>query len=305
MPRVLLRAIVASGLALVLGAPLPAAAAHDDYANPAFTSPLKAGLEHFYRREFRAARSSFDEALRVVPDNTFALSFTNAARANEPGALHALIDAEEDAAIAAPKNYLDHVRLAFSYLFAASEEGNRLADARDEFNTAMQIDSAAPAAHVGLGILRFAERSMNRSKAEFLAALRADPNNVLAREYLGLIYQVDLRDPQRALAYMINVPNLVPDYADIDFHIGSVMDDLKQYDAALKYLSTATQLDPTGVGEAGQHGYVLIARVFIKEHKLSDARRVLSAAVANDTDALIAHKMLDKLKAGDYGDVKS
>ena len=43
----------------------------------------------------------------------------------------------------------------------------------------------APAAHVGLGILRENERSMNRAKVEFLAALRADENNVLAREYLG------------------------------------------------------------------------------------------------------------------------
>ena len=272
----------------------------NDYANPAFSAALTKGLEAFYHRQFKDAENGFEAALKIIPDNTLALSFLNAAAANVPGALDSLINVEEDAVGGAPKSYANHVRLGFTYMFASISGRDRAQDAREELNGAVALAPAAPSAHVGLGIMRFNDRSMNRAKTEFLAALKADPNNVLAREYLGMIYQVDLKDPQRALAYMIDVPNLVPHYADINFHIGSLLDDLKQYNEAIKYLTTGVQLDTGNVGEAGQHGYVLLGRVYLAQHKLEDAKRVLKAAVANNADGIIARKLLEKIDHGDY-----
>jgi tetratricopeptide (TPR) repeat protein len=148
--------------------------------------------------------------------------------------------------------------------------------------------------------MRFNDRSANRAKGEFLAALRADPNNVLAREYLGELYQADLRDPQRGLSYVIDVPNMVPQYADIFFHIGSLLSDLAQPDAALKYLQEGLALDTGHVGEAGQHGLVLMGQIYINEHKLDDAKRVLQLAIDSDTDPIIAKTLLDKITSGAY-----
>jgi Tfp pilus assembly protein PilF len=148
--------------------------------------------------------------------------------------------------------------------------------------------------------LRFNERSANRAKTELLTALRADPNNVLAREYLGQLYQTDLRDPQRGLEYVIEVPNLVPNYADIQFHIGSLLSDLGQPDAAITYLRKGIALDANRVGEAGQHGYTLIARIYISQHKLKEATAVLNDAIAADVDTIYAKTLLAKIKNGDY-----
>jgi Tfp pilus assembly protein PilF len=173
-------------------------------------------------------------------------------------------------------------------------------DAREEFNAAVGIDANAQAAHIGLGILRENERSANRAKIEFLAALHADPNNVLAREYLAGIYQVDLRDPQGGLRYAIAVPNLVPDYADIQFHIASIMDDLQQYDAAIAYAKAGLALDSGRVGEAGQYGDTLIAQILLKQKKVADAKKYLEEAVANDADGIYARKLLDRIAKGDY-----
>jgi Tfp pilus assembly protein PilF len=289
--------------ALVLGGAAPPAgtpAPRNDYAKPSFAAPLADGLRHFYARDFKTAESDFNRALLVVPDNTLAISFLNAAAAQQAGELDVVTNVEEDAVSGAPKNYVDHVRLAFSYMFQSASGRDRTQDARDELNLAVNSDPDGQAAHVGLGILRFNDRSANRAKTELLAALRTDPSNVLAREYLGQLYQTDLRDPQRGLEYVIDVPNLVPQYADIEFHIGSLMSDLGQPEAAITYLKKGIALDEDHVGEAGQHGYTLIARIYIGEHKLKEATAVLNTAVDADVDTIYAKTLLAKIKAGDY-----
>jgi tetratricopeptide (TPR) repeat protein len=283
---------------------LPAAAAtpppgRNDYANFAFTQALSAGLKHFYARDFKAAQGDFDGALAAVGDNTLALSFLNASAA-QAGTLDALTNNEEDAVSATPKDYGDHVRLAFSYMFQSVAGRDRTQDARDELTAAVNLNPDGPAAHIGLGILRFNERSANRAKTELLLALKTDPNNVLAREYLGQLYQTDLRDPQRGLSYVIDVPNLVPGYADIEFHIGSLLYDLKQPQAAINYVKRGIDLDTGHVGEAGQHGYTLLAQIYIQQHKLDDAKKVLNEAIAVNADTIFAKTLLSKIKAGDY-----
>jgi len=302
MRRRLASVLAASMLAVPL---LGAAPARNDYANPAFTAALNAGLRAFYSRQFDDARTGFENALAIVPDNTLAISFLNATATQVPGRLDTLVDAEEDALAKNPKSALAHVRLGFSYLFASVSGRDRTVDAREELNAAVQIDPESQAAHTGLGIMRESDRSANRAKTEFLAALASDPHNVLAREYLAEIYQIDLKDPQRALSTIVEVPNMVPEYADIYFHLASVMHDLAQYDAAISYATRGLQIDVGHVGEAGQHGYTLLARVYLDEKKLEDARRVLRASITAGSDTAYATTLLQKIDDGAYGKVSA
>ena len=291
-------------LPLMGASPAPKSASlRDDYTNTAFTAALGEGLRAFYTRDFTGARKGFESALTIVPDNTLALSFLNAAAAQTPGDLDALVDAEEDALAKAPKSALAHVRLGFSYMFASLAGRDRNIDAREELNTAVQLDPTSQAAHTALGIMRESERSANRAKTEFVEALTTDPQNVLAREYLALIYQTDLKDPQRALSQIINVPNLVPDYADIYFHIASLMHDMGQYEAAIGYATRGLQADVGHVGEAGQHGYTLLARIYLDEKKPEDARRVLRASITAGTDTAYAQTLLKKIDDGAFGKI--
>jgi len=288
-------------------APMTARAAdrtRNDYANLAFSRQLGVALRDFYARDFAKAQSEFAASLKLIPDNTLAIAFLNAAASHVPGALETLVDAEEDEVGKTPKSYLAHVRLAFSYLFEGLVGRDRTLDAREEFNVALGASSSAQAAHVGIGIMRQAERSAHRAKVEFLAALRVDPNNVLAREYLASIYQVDLRDPATGLKYAVDVPNLVPGYADIQFHLASIMDDLSQYDAAVGYAKRGIDLDVGRVGEAGQFGYTLIAQILLKQKKVTDAKKYLEEAVAFDADGMYARKLLERISKGEYGSSK-
>jgi acyl-coenzyme A thioesterase PaaI-like protein len=254
------------------------------YSDAAFTAPLDSGLRAFYQRDFTTANTSFESALAAAPDNTLAIAFLNATAAQTPGSLDALIAREENRLVADPHGYTTQLRLGFSYLFAGSTGRDRDADAREAFDAAVAVAPDAAGAHVGLGILRMNERSATRAKVEFLAALARDPNDVLAREYLATLYQVDLKDPQRGLSYAIDVPNVVPHYADIDFHIASMLDDLRQFPAAADYATRGLEIDVGHVGEAGRHGYTLLARIYLDEKRPDDARRVLRASIAEFVD---------------------
>ncbi len=298
-------ALLAPGLPATAATPAPATKERSDYADARFTTPLAAGLKFFYARSFKESQKEFEAALRIFPDNTLAMSFMNAAAAQQQGELEVLANVEEDAVSGLPKSYANRVKLGFTYMFQSALGRDRSTDAREELNNAVALNGEAAAAHVGLGIMRFNERSANRAKTELQQALKADPNNVLAREYLGQLYQTDLRDPQRGLSYVIDVPNLVPGYADILFHIGSLLHDLKQPQAAIGYLRRGIDIDTGHVGEAGQHGYTLIARILIDEKKIPDAQKVLNEAVKADVDTIYAKTLLAKIKAGDYGGVPS
>jgi len=299
--------LIAALVTCIAAAPVSSvvATARNDYSNAAFNTAFSAGLKAFYTRDFASAKDGFTKALAVIPDNTMAITFLNATAVQVPGDLDTLINTEEDVVGKSPKSYNAHVRLGFSYMFASLAGRNRDIDAREEMTAATALDPKASAAHVGLGIMRENERSANRAKVEFLAALDADKNNVLAREYLATIYQIDLKDPQRGLAYVIDVPNLVPDYADIYYHLASLLDDLRQPDAAIKYATRGLETDIGHVGEAGQHGYTLLARIYLDEKKVPDARRVLKAAIAANTDTAYAQTLLKKVDNGDYDPPKS
>ena len=283
--------------------PKALAPVRNDYANPKFSAALASGLKAFYSKQFSQAVDGFNDALAIVPDNTLAISFLNAAAAQNRS-LETLIGDEEDTLGKDPKSYLAHMRLGFSYLFSGQVGRNRDIDAREELNAAVAINPKNPGAHVGLGIMRFTERSTNRAKTEFLAALDTDRNNVLAREYLGQIYQLDLKDPQRGLAYVIDVPNVVPGYADIDFHIGSLLYDLDQKTQAIKWLQQAIDIDIGHVGEAGQHGFTLLAKAYLDQHKVAEARKVLHEAIISNADAPYALTILAKIDKGDYDEPK-
>lgn len=273
--------------------------ADDPYSDRAFVSDLNTGLTAFYGKRFADARADFNAALKVAPSDSLALSLMNAAVSNVgPEALDSLANDEEDVVVKHPKDAIAQTRLAYTYLFEAQTLPQRSSDAKDALDAAVASEPSLAGAHVGLGIYRLGEESTNRAKAEFLAALASQPHDILALEYLSGIYQNDLRDPQRALTYLIDIPNLIPGYADAYFHLGSVMEDLGQYDAGVAYLKTAIQLDGGHVGEAGQFGLPLLGDLYLKLHELDLAKKAYADAVTFGEEPEYAKAQLDRLSSG-------
>ncbi|MDQ6932073.1 MAG: hypothetical protein M3160_02725, partial [Candidatus Eremiobacteraeota bacterium] len=272
----------------------------NDYGRPAFMTLLNSGMQAYYAKKFGEAENDFAAALAIVPDNTLAMAYLNAAADKDSHSLDGLAAQEANALESPPKTYVNYLRLAFTYLAQSMAGQDRSALVQQNLAAASVLAKRKQAVHVGMGILRFNEGSINKAKVEFLAALRDDPNNVLAREYLGQIYQSVLHDPQRALTFVIPIANVVPKYADIQFHIGSLLYDLKEPAQAARYVTNGLELDTGHVSEAGRFGYTLLARIYIQERKLADAKRVLNAAVNSNADAAYARTLLEKLSRGDY-----
>ena len=276
-----------------------AASASDPYTNRTFVSHLNTGLTEFYAKRFDAARADFEASLAVAPTDSLALSLMNAAVSNQgPDALSTLTDQEEDAVSKHPKDAVAQTRLAYTYLFLAQTLPGRADDAKEALDAAIAVNSQLAGAHVGLGIYRLGEEATNRAKGEFLAALDAQPHDILALEYLSGIYQNDLRDPQRALNYLVDVPNLIPGYADAYFHLGSIMSDLGQYDAAVAYLKTAIGIDQGHIGEAGQFGLPLLGDVYLKVHKTDLAKKAYADAVTFGEEPEYCKAQLDRIRSG-------
>lgn len=276
-----------------------AASTEDPYADHAFVSDLNTGLSAFYSTQFEDARTDFNAALKIAPTDSLALSLMNAAVSNiGPDALDSLANDEEDIVVKHPKDAIAQTRLAYTYLFEAQTMPQRTGDAKDALDAALASEPTLAGAHVGLGIYRLGEDSTNRAKAEFLAALASQPHDILALEYLSGIYQNDLRDPQRALTYLIDVPNLIPNYADAYFHLGSIMEDLGQYDAGVAYLKTAINIDGGHVGEAGQFGLPLLGDIYLKLHELDLAKKAYADAVTFGEEPEYAKAQLDRIRSG-------
>jgi tetratricopeptide (TPR) repeat protein len=284
----------------IASAPQPAAAADaDPYTNRAFVLHVNNGLTEFYGKDFDSARADFTAALTIEPTDSLALSLMNAAIRNVGAdALDTLANQEEDAVAKHPHDAVAQTRLGYTYLFEAQTIPARADDAKDALNAAIAADATLAAAHVGLGIYRLGEESTNRAKGEFLAALSSQPHDILALEYLAGIYQNDLRDPQRALTYLVDVPNLIPNYADAYFHIGSIMSDLGQYDAAVNYLKTSIDIDRGHIGEAGQFGLPLLGDVYLKVHKMDLAKKAYADAVTFGEEPEYSKSQLDRIRAG-------
>ncbi|MDQ2817825.1 MAG: tetratricopeptide repeat protein [Candidatus Eremiobacteraeota bacterium] len=285
---------------LLIAAVTPAAAAQGPYADRSFVAHMRSGLDAFYGRDFQKARAQFAAAHALAPGDAFALSLSDAAAENiGSAALRALSESQEAAVVSRPKDAIAQAALGFTYLFERRLDPRRADDAKDALNAAIAIAPALPCAHVGLGVYRLSEGATNRAKLEFLAALHEQPHDVMALEYLAVIYQRDLDDPARALSYVINVPNIMPNYADAYYRLGSIMRDLGQYDAAARYLETAIDLDRGHVGEAGHFGLPLLGDVYLKLHKLAAAKKAFALAIVYGEEPDRAKAELEKIKRGD------
>jgi tetratricopeptide (TPR) repeat protein len=291
--------VVVAAATLALAMMPPAHASARPRTGAEFSSLLASGLRAFYHRNFETARARFVAATNATPGDALALAFVNASAAQVgPDELAALAGREEATVAKAPHDAVARTRLAFTYLFMAQDDSERDADAREALDAALHADPHLAAAHVGMGVYRLNHASHSRAKAEFLAALEIAPRDVLAREYLAGLYEENLGDPNRALSYLIDVPNSVPGYADAYFHIGSIFNDLGQYDAAIRYLRTAIDLDAGHVGEAGLRGLPLLGDIYLKIHRIEEAKRAFALALVFGEEPGYSQMQLDNIKRG-------
>jgi tetratricopeptide (TPR) repeat protein len=64
-----------------------------------------------------------------------------------------------------------------------------LADARSEFDRALQLNPDLEVAYVGMGVVAFEQSQFRRAQAAFQRAVDLDPQDAIAYYYLGLSHK--------------------------------------------------------------------------------------------------------------------
>jgi tetratricopeptide (TPR) repeat protein len=162
---------------------------------------LSYALQAHYRLE--EARDAMVRAVAEQPNDALAM-----ARLSELwlmlGYRDRAVENAQQAAALAP----DLARVQTVLGFAALTQF-RTATARQAFGRAIQLDSADPLPHLGLGLARIREGGLEEGRKDIEVAVALDARNALLRAYLGKAYFEEKRGPLDGQQYQIS-KNLDP-----------------------------------------------------------------------------------------------
>ena len=121
----------------------------------------------------------------------------------------------------------------------------RLGEAKEIYETILELNADHAAAAINLGTIRYNERDYAGAEALYRRATEADPEYALAFFDLGNVLDEQQRLEEAIEAYE-RALKLVPQYADAHYNLALAYERTKEPRKALRHWMTYTQLDPTG-----------------------------------------------------------
>jgi tetratricopeptide (TPR) repeat protein len=121
----------------------------------------------------------------------------------------------------------------------------RLAEAKEVYETILELNPVHAAAAINLGTIKYNERDFAGAEAMYRRATECDPEYALAFFDLGNVLDEQQRMDEAIEAYE-RALTLVPQYADAHYNLALAYERLKEPRKALRHWTSYTQLDPTG-----------------------------------------------------------
>jgi tetratricopeptide (TPR) repeat protein len=125
------------------------------------------------------------------------------------------------------------------------EVPGQLAEAKELYQTILEIHPGHAAAAINLGTILFNERDFAGAERMYRRATESDPEYALAFFDLGNVLDEQLRLDEAIKAYE-RALELVPQYADAHYNLALAYERLKEPRKALRHWTAYTRLDPTG-----------------------------------------------------------
>ena len=125
------------------------------------------------------------------------------------------------------------------------EVPNRLAEAKEIYETLLELHPGHAAAAINLGTIRYNERDFAGAEAMYRRATESDPEYALAFFDLGNVLDEQQRLDEAIVAYE-RALKLVPQYADAHYNLALAYERMKEPRKALRHWTNYTRLDPTG-----------------------------------------------------------
>ena len=145
------------------------------------------------------------------------------------------------------------------------------ARATTEFKRSTELAPDYANGLANLGIAHFSLGQYDSAAVNLQAALNSDRNNLHAHYTLGLIFNAQGREYERALAGFERVLQSDPDDPLVRYYVGQVMSKLGRSEEALTELLEAIRLDPTNVS-----AYYALANQFRSLGRQSDWEQALA-----------------------------
>jgi superkiller protein 3 len=242
--------------------------------NPEFENALSA----YYKGQWQEASDLFGKILQRDPRDSMALDYWIYSYYKRNDLHTVLYEVEQKAVATDNKDAVALAHLGFGYMARSMREPQFLDEAQKVFEKALEIDKNLSIAHTGLGLVYYERRMMPRAKGHFVAALRDNPNDLMALERLGDITMVDEKRPQQALEFFEQLQQRAPDYPDGYWYVGSAYYDMQQYEKTLSNLQKCEELDPNGYTQ-GYHAPMLMGKTYLKMKDYDDAKKSFQRAL--------------------------
>jgi tetratricopeptide (TPR) repeat protein len=121
----------------------------------------------------------------------------------------------------------------------------RLPEAKQVYQTLLEIYPGHAAAAINLGTIHYNEKDFAGAEQFYRRATKSDPDYALAFFDLGNVLDEQQRLDEAIEAYE-RALKLVPQYADAHYNLALAYERLKEPRKALRHWETYTRLDPTG-----------------------------------------------------------
>jgi tetratricopeptide (TPR) repeat protein len=121
----------------------------------------------------------------------------------------------------------------------------RLSEAKQIYETILELNPGHAAAAINLGTIHYNERDFEGAERLYRQATESDPEYALAFFDLGNVLDEQQRLEEAIAAYE-QALKLVPQYADAHYNLALAYERMKEPRKALRHWTTYVQLDPAG-----------------------------------------------------------
>jgi tetratricopeptide (TPR) repeat protein len=125
------------------------------------------------------------------------------------------------------------------------EVPGRLEEAKNVYETILELQPGHAAAAINLGTIFYNEKDFAQAERRYRQAAEADPEYALAFFDLGNVLDEQQRMEEAIEAYQRALA-LVPQYADAHYNLALAYERIQEPRKALQHWMTYTRLDPTG-----------------------------------------------------------
>ena len=255
---------------------------------------MNTGMQLFYSKKLADAIPYFEKTLSEDAKNTLAVTYLLDCY-EKTGKLNEITKVFEKTASEKPQDALAQAYYGLSMFTKSLIDPSLDNETAEIFKNAIKLDPNLSMAYTGLGMTYFQRRMIPRARALFINAIQLNPNDIVATELYSNILLVDDKKPESALDYLNKNAELLPEYPDTYYYIGSCNYDLDKGDETIAGLNKAMALDPLGL-TSGFNAAVLLGDYYFKTKNYPMAIKAFEQALKINPESMYAKFRLERSK---------